>query len=340
MEHKVVGFKEIRGFITSLLGVAKQFWIILLILSLGLSSSLGYLAYFKKTKYSAELSFMLNEDTGNSMNSALSAVLGKFSTGGGKYNLDKILELSKSRNINELLLFTKWKYKGEEDFIANTMLDVYKKDIERKLGRPIIQFQHSETTKFNLNESEQLLFLHNLMSEQNIVVASTNDKTGIMNLNVITYDEDLSKVLADTLFSKLGQFYINKSVEKELQTYNIIKRRSEYLYYKMNNQTKNAAQIEDASLGVWEQKSKLPQIQYERDSKISSILYGETLKNLELANFSLQNRTPFIQLIDSPLKPLNKIKTNFKIQIIIGIFISIFLYTIFCYIYLLIRNMK
>ena len=67
----------------------------------------GIIEYRKPVTYTAELTFMVNEDSGGSSGGA-AAILGQFGFGGGagsEYNLDKIIQLSKSRRIAENVLF-------------------------------------------------------------------------------------------------------------------------------------------------------------------------------------------------------------------------------------------
>ena len=54
-------------------------------------------------------------------------------------------------------------------------------------------------------------------------------------------------------------------------------------------------------------------------------MYGESIKNLEIADFSLKNKTPFIQIIDRPFAPLTPIFKSKLMAIIKGGFLGGFL---------------
>ncbi len=298
-------------------------WIILIGAALG-AAYFGYQSYTTKPVYTANLTFMLNEESGQSMGTAVSSLLGRFGGSAAKYNLEKILALSRARVIIEQVLFAKTNLNGKKDYIANHFIDIYEiNEKNKKLNKPEVKFSHGDVDKFNENESYQLINIYNLLvGSKGILSASTNEKSGIMSLQLQSTNEDLSIVTVDTLFAKLSQYYIDKSVEKERLTYNLLRRRVEQLYGQMNNQMTSAVTIEDKSLGVWEQKTRLPQIKYERDTRISAVLYGEALKNLELADFSLKTKTPFIQILDSPLAPLEVKASSKKRSIIIGILLG------------------
>ncbi|MBK6450621.1 hypothetical protein [Candidatus Brachybacter algidus] len=218
---------------------------------------------------------MVNEDTGPSMNAIAANILGRFGGGAGKYNLEKILSLSRSKSIIEQTLVKKKTVDGKYDYLANHFITNYDS-------------------------------------------SSSNDKSGIMTLRLISNNEDLSQSFINTMFEVLSNFYIEKSIEKEKLTYDLLKQRVELLYNRMNNQLDKATSYTDKSMGIWEESSRLPSIKLTRDSRISTELYGEILKNLEIADFTMKSKTPFIQQIDYPRKPLITEEAGLYIQIVIG----------------------
>lgn len=299
--------------------IIKLWWVVLLGALIG-AAFMGYRAYKTPAQYTAKLTFMLNEEGGQSMSTAVSSLLGRFGGGTAKYNLEKILALSKARVIIEQVLFAKTEINGKIDYIGNHYIDIYKINEEnKKKNKPEVKFNNGNVDNFNEKESFQLINVYNLLvGPKGILSATTNEKSGIMNLEIQTRNEMLSIVTVDTLYDKLSQYYIDKSIEKELLTYNLLRRRVEQLYGQMNKQMTSAVTLEDQSLGVWEQKARLPQVKYERDTRISAVLYGEALKNLELADFSLKTKTPFIQLLDSPIAPLEVKESSLKKNILLG----------------------
>jgi len=91
---------------------------------------IGYQAYryFKYIPvYTATITFNVDEDEGGG-NSGLTGILGQFGLGSVKpsrYNLDKILALSKSRRVIQESLFSKVIVNGKEDYLANHLLNEY-----------------------------------------------------------------------------------------------------------------------------------------------------------------------------------------------------------------------
>ncbi|MBK9737180.1 MAG: hypothetical protein IPO92_20400, partial [Saprospiraceae bacterium] len=71
---------------------------------------------------------------GGGSGGALAGILGSFGLGkGGKVNLDRIVELSKSRNILHKVMFTQIPLEAtfkKNDYIANHIIALYKLDDE------------------------------------------------------------------------------------------------------------------------------------------------------------------------------------------------------------------
>ncbi|MGB1038040.1 MAG: Wzz/FepE/Etk N-terminal domain-containing protein, partial [Bacteroidia bacterium] len=81
----------------------------------------------KEPEYSAGLTFMVNDDDGSG-GGGLSSILGQFGlagAGGGSYNYLKIIEISKSEMIMKQVLFDSIDLYGENDLIANHIIELY-----------------------------------------------------------------------------------------------------------------------------------------------------------------------------------------------------------------------
>jgi len=128
-----------------------------------------------------------------------------------------------------------------------------------------------------------------------------------MTQTITTLDPRLSVSLSLKNFDELSKFYIEKSISKEANSYNVIKRRVDSLYRIMNNKEYTKAEIDDKSIGVWQEVQRTPSRLLDRDMRITSLMYGEAVKNMELAYFSLKTKTPFIQVIDQPYVPIKEI---------------------------------
>ena len=146
-----------------------------------------------------------------------------------------------------------------------------------------------------------------------------------MELSIRLPVEDLSYQLCYSLYDQLSKFYIDKTIEKQQDTYDRLQHKVDSLRNLIHHKDYNLAGIKDSYRNTFLNEDLVPQTQVDRDIRMFSILYGEALKNLELASFTLQNKTPFIQALDLPMKPLEVKKENLFLNVIKTVLISFFL---------------
>src|SRR6187551_3472523 len=119
-------------------------------------------------EYPAKITFSVDEDEGGS-NSGLTGILGQFGLGSvrpSRYNLDKILALSKSRRVIEHTLFNKATIDGKEDYLANHLVREYQLNNSKenkKKGKADFYFTHDSLPLFGRDENEMLLSLYNFI---------------------------------------------------------------------------------------------------------------------------------------------------------------------------------
>ncbi len=314
-----------------------KWWIILVA---GLMASIFLLrAWFTPVTYPAALTFMVNEDNGGGLG-GVSAILGQFGFGGGKkdgsYNLDKILELSKSRKIIQSTLFKKVTVNGEEDFFANHIIKLYElheKWEDDTTGLKGFYFSRGVTDSFDRVEYNALKHVHAQVrgSEEveGILSSSYNDDTGILSLSLNSYSEDLSIKFIDSLYHELSSFYIKNAVEPQQKTLNNISAKVDSLGKRLQSINYQLADFEDRSFGTIDQKSEVRKTRLLINQQVTGAAYGEAIKNLELADFTLKNATPAFQLIDAPIPPIKPVGESKLKAIVIGGFVGGFIALIF-----------
>lgn len=304
----------------------KKFWI----LTFGVIVALIMFLWARETKpvYNAELTFMIYQDENSSMSGGLSSMLGAIGLRSpDKVNLEKIIELSKTDRIIFQTYFDSVDINGINDFIINHFVRLY--NLDEKFENPV-RFKSSKFDTFDDNERIMLNVLKNLLlGKKAILENSYGVKTGIMKFSISSLNEVLSIEFVKYLFKHLSDFYIDKSIEKDLQTYNLLKTKVDRLYNKMNAKEYAGAEQDNKTLGVWEETGKLPAKIYKRDATITGMVYSEAVKNLEITEFTLQNKTPFIQQIDVPFRPLYPITKSLILYPILGLIIGCSIATFF-----------
>ncbi|MCC6817003.1 MAG: hypothetical protein IT267_11370 [Saprospiraceae bacterium] len=317
---------------------------VFLIVGMALISFFTFRKLTSPDRYIARTSFMLNEASGNG--SGISAILGQFGiqTPGEGVSLQKVIEIAKTRIISENVFLEKKVVNGKEDLLGNHLINTFiisgdwtKFNLSYK-ENPLKNFKFIKTDLKSFSELENAalkklhaLFLKNLMT-------NFNERTGILELNLTLPDHDLSYVAGNVLFEKLSQFYIDKSIEKQQETYDKLKLKVDSIHRLMYKKDFNLANLKDGFRNTWTFQDVVPQTQTDRDIRMLNIIYTEALKNLEVASFTLQNQTPLIQALDLPIKPLESIKITWLETILKSFIWTIFLSIVFIMIRKILRD--
>lgn len=292
-----------------------------------------YSAYTTPPTFPGKLTFMVDEDEGGSFRS-ISGILGQFgfNTGNtGKYNLDKILEISKSRRVIQMALFARASVAGKEDWIANHIIhysDLPDRWSDDTTGLKDFRFNHPDMDRFNLVENRALKSVLGVLNGTEkiagIYQTSYDEDTGIMSLQFDGRHQDLSIAFLDTLFFKLREYYVEKSVEKAQSTFQIIKEKTDSIAGELAAAEYSLADFIDRSQNVYSaREGELQRSRLAAQVSRLQIMYGEAMKNLQLSELSLRNKEPFITLIDSPLSPLTPKQESLLRSGIIGLVLGI-----------------
>jgi len=332
--------------------ILKSWKLLSLFVILGLGFNL-YKYFTHKTSHTATISFMINEDESSSLG-GLSGLLGSFGglLGGGasEYNLDKILEISKSYKIGEKILLKKTIINGKEDYVGNHLivsLDTmnmwenvrwYKKpftNIEKKLEQRSYRFTKDSIDFNNIIETyvvkELIKKLFGSNGGSGIVTSEYGELTGIMKLSTSSYNPILSINITNSLYEELSDFYIKKSVEKQQQTFDLMKVKHDSINDLLRTIEYSLAKFQDTNQGLFKVRDQVKKDQYQRDVFIMATALGEAKKNLEIADFSLRSKTPFISVLDKPYLPLENSSTGIFSILVLGSILGGFLGVIFIF---------
>ncbi|HEX5625831.1 MAG TPA: hypothetical protein VFX48_07435, partial [Saprospiraceae bacterium] len=155
---------------------------------------------------------------------------------------------------------------------------------------------------FERLDNMALLQLHQLL--QRLLETQFSEKTSIMKLVVRFGNERLSYELAHRIFNRMSLFYIDKSIEKQQETFLGLQHKTDSLRAMLQSKQYGLADIRDQYRSGFLFREDVPRVMLDQDVKMLQLVYAEAMKNKEIASFSLENRTPFIQEIDLPILPL------------------------------------
>lgn len=304
--------------------------------------SLGYTIFTALTtpkKFQAELTFMVNEDESSQLG-GVEAVLESIGISGAaansEYNLDKILQLSKSQRVLFDALLDSSEVKGKRDLNANHLIRVQNLHKVWKREKPKLVkffFTHDSLAIFNRQESTALKYIYGMVLGNNsntpLLTTTILEDPGIMSMTLVTRSEEFSYQFLSQIFRHLSQFYIDKTTEKQFDTYRKVSQQVDSIRVVMAKKEYELANFSDRNQSLVTETSALRRAQLERDVFVLNTMYGEAVKNEEIAKFALKNKTPFVQPIDFPFPPLKVIRVSLPKSIIIGILFGLFFSALF-----------
>ena len=297
-------------------------------------------AFLQKPEYKANLSFMLNENE-NGISSSLSSLAGLAGLSGsssGSISDDKILFMSNSRNILGSTLLTSKNINGYNELLANHFIDFNNMQKSFASDTALIGFTHFNHTtlkELNYQENKVLDKIIKIIIDDKLLIVTSKKKSGlvaqsagIILIEFTSSSEIFSKLFTEELYDRLSNYYINKTIQRQLKNYTLIKERADSLKGLVENTEEIGADFFDRNANVVKMRSRIQSERIRKNVEILNLMYAEVLKNLEIAKFALENQTPSFQIIDTPtypleIKKLSKLKTG-----IISSFLFVFLFLI------------
>jgi hypothetical protein len=293
---------------------------------------LGYAA-LKPITYQSNISFFV-EDSKSSSSSLMSMVAGQFGldlgslTGGnGVLAGDNVLELAKSKLLLQRALQTPYPLAGKDstyslaDHYIATMGWNKKWESSSKVGFAV----SFATTKNKFTRVEDSLFgiVLKRIVEKELSISKPDKKLGFYSIDIETRDELLSKLLAQRLLSTTTNFYIEGKTGRLRKNLDRLQHRVDSLGVVVNARTLATAQAAvtnqiDINPALASGISASTEIK-SKDKTFANIVYGELLKNLEVAKTALIQETPSIVVVDE-LKLPKRNKLDWYLGLLVGFF--------------------
>lgn len=304
----------------------KKWWIILI--TIPFLVIFGYRAKNAETTYQASLTYLLNDGGGGG--GAIAGILGSFGLGkGGKVNLDRIVALSKSRNIIQKVLFTKIAldtFNSKNDFIANHIIALYALDDLWSKNKPDykgFRFTHDSSSIFTPMELSALKMLHGKVVggkgvKNPLFSNGFNEDTGILTMSANTVDEQLSIEMCNLAYKELKEYYILSSTNSQKNTFEFVQTKTDSILATLKTKEYQLARFNDQNRNLTDPAKMSERRILETEVFKLKNMYAEATKNYEIADFSLTAGTPDIVVVDEPIPPLEPIKKSLLIELIKG----------------------
>jgi len=306
-------------------------WLIILIAGL-LGSAIG-LTYslLSKPKYIAKLTFVVENEKSNQLGaySGLANMVG-VDIGGGEdlFSSDNIIELVKSRRMIENALLTPADVDGKKVTLIEQYITF------RKLRKRWSKMPELTNIRYEINcnpstfsrlQDSIVEIIYNDLIKTTLGVSKPNKKLSIIECTVTTTNELFSKLFLEELIDNVSKFYIETKTKRLKQNVDILQKRADSLSRILTSSTFSIASVTDQNLNPAKAMVTAGRSRKEIDLQVAGTVYGEVVKNLELAKVTLQKETPLIQVIDSPIYPLKKNKVGKLKGLVLGGLLASFL---------------
>ncbi len=292
-------------------------------------------AFFTKPQYEGRASFVLNEDSGGGMLGAYAGIASQFGInlggggGGGFFNPDNILLLLKSRKIIQKALLTKVDVNGKKELLANRYIDFNElhDEWEKKDHLKGFYFADNTTdrTKLTVIQDSVLNEFYKDITEKDFGVEKADKKAGIINVVYRSNDELFTKYFIEEVINSAIDFYVETSTKKSKAVVDMLQFKTDSVRMVLESRLVDAAQFKDENMGVVRARAQMQGLKKDKEVEMLYAIYIELVKNLEVSKTNLLQSTPIIQVIDSPILPLEKKKRSKIIYTLCGGFVGGFL---------------
>jgi hypothetical protein len=330
-----ISLKELLQKLRAIVSYLLSQWMIIVLVS-ALGAGVGfYKAYSTKPLYPARITFVAEEAKSGGSLASLAGQFG-FDVGGG----------SSGGSIfagENLLLFIK-----SEGLIRETLLTPYDSATRTTLADKFAEFEEfqeawkknekigvvnfSSFTADNLPRKEDSLLQAIVTSvTTSLTVTRTDKKASFVEVKIISKDERWSKTFVERIVATATQLYIISKTKVKAENVALLQKRADSLGALLNSTTYNAAASQQILVDANPALRTAP-VNAEistRQKMMLATIFGEVVKNLELAKFSLSQETPVIQIVDRSYLPLKKERPSKLMYLLAGGFLAGFVTIVF-----------
>ena len=294
-----------------------------------------YIAFTTKPLYPARITFVAEEGKSGGSLASLAGQFG-FDFGGG----------SSGGGIfagENLLLFIK-----SEGLIRETLLSPYDTTSGITLADKLAEFEEYQADWINDKEIGQINFskysLGDLPRKEDsllqVIIKSVSEslkvnkpdkKASFIEVEIPSKDERWSKTFVERLVATATQLYIISKTKVKAENVALLQKRADSLGDLLNSTTYTAAASQQILVDANPALRTAP-VNAEistRQKMMLATIFGEVVKNLELAKFSLSQETPVIHIVDRSYLPLKKEKPSKLMYLLAGGFLAGFLTILF-----------
>lgn len=307
-------------------------WKVLLVAAL-IGGGLGLcVAIIKKPTYTATLTFILEDANGGTLGaySGLASQLGLTFGGDGDgsdlFSDDNIMGFMTSRFMVQKTLLKEVEWNGQKKTLADVYISIYHYADKWKNDTSIAHISFpigSEEHGLSRTQDSIITFFYTIITKRNLDVSKSDKKVSFIAVNTTSVDERFSKLFTEKIVEDAIEFYVKTKTQREQANVNRLQLQADSILVELNKKTYGAALVADINLNPARKITSVGPELVSRDKGILTVIYTEVVKNLEIGKMALLKETPIIQIIDSPILPLEEKKLGKLKGISIGVLLGI-----------------
>ncbi len=304
-------------------------WLIIVPIVFGI---LGILyANFQNHKYLGELTFVANTNSSSNPYSLLMQQVGiDISTTDNAFEGDNLIEFLKTRSLIEQTLLTPVVINNKRQLLVDYYLDVYNlRESWNEPGSVLKDVQFSQDrSKFSMLQDSALKLVYKKISPE-LSVSKPDKRLSIVDISISGKDQYWVKYFMETLVDNATKLYITTKTSKLQENVDILQAKVDSINGRVSGSLSNIAATQDININPTKRAAQIPVQRQQINLQVNNALLAELIKNLELAKIQLSKGTPFIQVLDRPILPLDDKKPSKLISAVIAAVLGGFLTIVF-----------
>jgi uncharacterized protein involved in exopolysaccharide biosynthesis len=312
-----------------------------------IGGAIGFVyAWMQPITYTAKTTFVVEDAKSGGGLSGLASLAGQFGVdvggggGGGLIAGDNILLYFKSESLAREVLLSPWDSAGKQS-LADRYIQTHglqeKWTQNKHIGNISFQVDLGNHRYTRLQDSLLQVIINDAILKKQFSINKIDKKAGFIQLSVTMQDEALAKIYCDRLIDIAVKRYVALKTERQQKTVDKLQARVDSINSLLNRKTSASAALQTAAATMdvnplYRTNTAVATELTTRDKTMLTTVYGEVVKNLELAKFTLSQETPVIQIVDSINFPLLVNKTSkltyLVVSSMVGLILCVFLLVI------------
>ena len=182
-------------------------------------------------------------------------------------------------------------------------------------------YSNSDRANFSVEQDSILRIIYKSLSgSDNLNVVQKDKKVSFISIEVKNSNENFAKIFCENLVRETSDFYIQIKSKKAKLNVEILQKQVDSLRSQFNSSLMQVAKENDNIFNLnpaLTSKGTIPN-RKQLDLQVNSSMLNTLITNLEMSKLALRKETPLIQIIDQSTFPLEVIKINKFISLLIG----------------------